>query len=113
MATQTHPPVAPAGVEKRPVPPAAPPPPPPSKSRKLLVTLIWLLILGGIGYGGYRYIETSQAKDKAAAEAKEGRAANRAIPISAVPARRGDVPIFLRGLGTATAYNTVTVKSRV
>jgi multidrug efflux system membrane fusion protein len=28
-------------------------------------------------------------------------------------ARTGDVPVYLRGLGTATAFNTATVKSRV
>jgi membrane fusion protein, multidrug efflux system len=36
-----------------------------------------------------------------------------AIPVDAVAARRADVPVYLRGLGTVQAYNTVTVHSRV
>jgi multidrug efflux system membrane fusion protein len=36
-----------------------------------------------------------------------------AIPVGVVPVEQKDVPIFLSGLGTVTAYNTVTVKSRV
>jgi multidrug efflux system membrane fusion protein len=110
MATQTHPPVAPPAEVHRTIPP---PPPPPSRSRRMLVTAIWLIVLGAIGYGGYRYFLSSQQKDKAAAQAKEARSAPRSIPVGAAPARVGDVPIYLRGLGTAAAYNTVTVRSRV
>jgi len=36
-----------------------------------------------------------------------------AIPVAIGQARRADVPINLDGLGTATAFNTVTVRSRV
>src|SRR6516225_10011769 len=35
------------------------------------------------------------------------------VPVSAVPAQRQDVPIYLTGLGTVQAYNSVLVKSRV
>jgi multidrug efflux system membrane fusion protein len=35
------------------------------------------------------------------------------VPVSAVPVQRQDVPIFLTGLGTVQAYNSVLVKSRV
>ncbi|MCC6848302.1 MAG: MdtA/MuxA family multidrug efflux RND transporter periplasmic adaptor subunit [Deltaproteobacteria bacterium] len=35
------------------------------------------------------------------------------VPVVAVAARRGDMPVYLSALGTVTAYNTVTVKSRV
>src|SRR5262249_29852432 len=35
------------------------------------------------------------------------------IPVAAVRARRGDLPIYLNGLGSVTAFNTVTVRTRV
>jgi len=36
-----------------------------------------------------------------------------AVPVEAAAAQRRDVPVFLTGLGTVQALNTVTVKSRV
>jgi multidrug efflux system membrane fusion protein len=35
------------------------------------------------------------------------------MPVVAVPATRGDLPIYLTGLGTVTPLNNVTVRSRV
>src|SRR6516225_9226359 len=35
------------------------------------------------------------------------------VPVSAAPAQRQDVPIYLTGLGTVQAYNSALVKSRV
>ena len=35
------------------------------------------------------------------------------VPVVAVAAHQGDMPVYLSALGTVTAYNTVTVKSRV
>ncbi len=39
--------------------------------------------------------------------------ANMPVPVVATPVVARDLPVYLRGLGTVTAYNTVTVKSRV
>jgi multidrug efflux system membrane fusion protein len=36
-----------------------------------------------------------------------------AIPVSVAPAETRDVPVYLTGLGTVTAFNSVTVKTRV
>jgi len=84
-------------------------PPPPRRRHRW----VWLLILGALGYGGYRYYQYYQQKQKAAAAAAAMRTAPRAVPIAAVPAQSGDMPILLRGLGSVAAFNTVAVKSRV
>ncbi len=47
------------------------------------------------------------------AGANAAAAANRTIPVLAAQARKGDMPVNLTGLGTVTALNTVTVRSRV
>jgi membrane fusion protein, multidrug efflux system len=88
------------------------PPDAPKPRRKRRLGWIWLLVLGILGFAGYRYWETGQKKEQAAA-AQASRAAHRAVPVVAAPARSGDVPVYLRGLGTVTPFNTVTVKSRV
>ncbi len=49
----------------------------------------------------------------AAVKNGKGGAAARTVPVLATPARKGDVGVYLTGLGTATALNTVTIRSRV
>jgi multidrug efflux system membrane fusion protein len=74
---------------------------------------VWLLVFSVIGYGGYRLYGIQQA-DAAAAARK--RAISRSPRMSSIVATRawsGNLPIYLNGLGSVAAYNTVTVKSRV
>jgi membrane fusion protein, multidrug efflux system len=80
---------------------------------------VWLLVLvlAGGGYWIYRG-RTSQANTAATgtAGAKNGAAGARAgfvVPVVVATAQRGDLPVFFNGLGTVTAFNTVTVRSRV
>lgn len=73
---------------------------------------VWLLIFGAIGYGCYRLYIFESAK-QATMSAKKSAMRPHNIPVAAAKAREGDMPVYLQGLGTVTAFNTVTVKPRV
>lgn len=49
----------------------------------------------------------------ASAKQADARGAQGPIPVIASAARRGDMPVYLMGLGTVTPLNTVTVRARV
>ncbi len=74
--------------------------------------LIWLLVFALIGYGCYRLYRYETAK-KAALGSTRASAKPRSITVVATPAHRGNMPVYLEGLGTVTAFNTVTVRPRV
>jgi multidrug efflux system membrane fusion protein len=83
---------------------------------------IWVLaamgVFGGIWYFHGGHTET-QALNSGAAGANTYPAGGfaggdaPAVPVVVTTAERGDLPVYFDGLGTATAYNTVTVRSRV
>jgi len=79
-----------------------------SLARKLAL----LVILAGAGGWGYWKIQQNkqQTADTANRTAQQ---ANRAVPVTAATVVAKTMPIYLTALGTVTAYNTVTVKSRV
>jgi multidrug efflux system membrane fusion protein len=52
-------------------------------------------------------------RSRSAASPGRDRAAGRVVSVVAVAARAGDMPVYLDGLGTVSAINTVTVRSRV
>ena len=64
-------------------------------------TLLLLLAFGGCQ-------SADSAKDKQALAAT-----TRAVPVAVAAAVVQDMPVYLTGLGSVTAYNTVSVKSRV
>jgi multidrug efflux system membrane fusion protein len=77
------------------------------RPRGYLLASLGLLIAAWGGYVGWEHRAT--AKIAVAASA----APSPAIPVSVAAAERRDVPIYLTGLGTVQAFNTVTVKTRV
>lgn len=87
--------------------------------------ILLILILGGLSYGGYRWWTVAKP---AAADATQqtdnggggrgrggrGRGAGNGRPaVVTIAAHKVDMPVYLTGLGTAAAFNTVTVRSRV
>lgn len=74
---------------------------------------MWLLLLAGAGFVGYRYYQTSQQQKRDAEAKTAARQGNRAVSVVVANTRTGDIPVYLRGLGTVTPFNTVAVKSRV
>ncbi len=72
----------------------------------------WIVGVLAAALAVFLFSRSGQKEKKEAAAARTS-AANRVIPVSTVPARTGDLPVYLTGLGTVTAVNTVTVRSRV
>lgn len=68
-----------------------------------------LLLLGALAIG----ITTARGLIPFPAQSAIPQPAPVPVPVSAVAVRRDDVPIYLTGLGTVQAYNSVLVKSRV
>ena len=65
-----------------------------------------LIVTGAVAYFGIAQMLWPSGPQSGA----QGVAA--AIPVMAGEVRRADVPIFLAGLGTVQAFNSVLVKSR-
>jgi multidrug efflux system membrane fusion protein len=64
--------------------------------------------MGGAAYLWY-------PRTDAQAQAKKGadKNAGRTVPVVAATSRAGEMPVYLSGLGSVTAFNTVTVRARV
>jgi len=78
---------------------------------------IGILFLIAILAGGF-FLWRSTHKPQTTAAAGRGRGdrnadGNARIPVAVTPAQRRDLPVYLDGLGSVEAFNTVTLKSRV
>jgi len=71
---------------------------------------IWLLVICLITIGAYLYLARSSG---APSPPRNQGAIVRAMPVVAAEAKKGDVRIYLTGLGAVTPLATVTLKSRV
>ncbi len=93
---------------------ATPPPPviAPARAPTKSYWWVWLLVLCLAGGAAYRwYPRTAEGQGAGAKGADKG--GGRTVPVVATTSRKGDMPVYLPGLGSVTAFNTVTVRSRV
>jgi membrane fusion protein, multidrug efflux system len=83
---------------------------------------LWVLVIAGVVVGIWYFRGSripSEASDPSApATSGRGRGGaggmgNFVVPVVVAAAQRGDLPVYFNGLGTVTAFNTVTVRSRV
>lgn len=83
---------------------------------------LWVLVLAGIVVAIWYFrgsrIPSEAADHSAPATSGRGRGGaggmgNFVVPVVVAAAFRGDLPVYFNGLGTVTAFNTVTVRSRV
>jgi len=82
---------------------------------------IWILVIA-LATAGFWYYRSSRPKEaqNAAAPAAPAKGAGRgagagnfSVPVVVATTTRGDLPVYLAGLGTVTPLSTVTVRSRV
>ena len=74
---------------------------------------VWLLVFAAIGFGCYKLYQFENTKKAQVASKKGMMMRPHSIPVVAAAAHAGDLPVYLQGLGTVTAFNSVTVKTRV
>ena len=73
---------------------------------------VWLLALAVLGYGAYRVRKGMVAK-QATTAAQGANLRSPSVPVVAAKTRKGDIGVYITGLGAVTPIYTVTVKSRV
>ncbi len=71
---------------------------------------LWLVVLAVAVVGFYFFIARSGPDSNTQAPPA---GSHTIVPVAAVPAKLGDLNQYISAIGTVTAYNTVTIKSRV
>jgi multidrug efflux system membrane fusion protein len=80
-----------------------------SRNRRLVAVVLGaVIVLGGIALMMAPSQQTQNARQRRGGGVGEG-----PVPVLAIPAKLADVPVFLEGVGTARALNTVTVRPQV
>jgi multidrug efflux system membrane fusion protein len=71
---------------------------------------LWLLVLGAVLIAVLLIVRW-QTQRSAAAKSRE--TGPPTVPVVVASARKGQIPVYLNALGSATPFNTVTVRSRI
>jgi multidrug efflux system membrane fusion protein len=88
------------------------PPPPPRRRRRLWIWILLLLLLGAGGY--YFWSRKPPASATAKTGGKKGQDAGAgAAPVDAAKAVKGNIGVYVTGLGAVTPIYTVTIHTRV
>lgn len=94
----------------------------PAPRRRRVSLIVWIvlaLVLGGAVWWLFFKPSVQQSQGPGSGRGRMGTMGGSAAlfnlptPVKVVQAAARDVPIYMRSLGTVTAYNTVTVRSRV
>jgi multidrug efflux system membrane fusion protein len=106
MSASTHPPLT--------TTPATPPAgvPPKKKSHTGWIWLVVALAIGALAW--YMYVPAPAGGTAGGKKGgKGGKGAGGDIPVAVAKAHHGNVPVYLDGLGTVSAFYTVVVRTRV
>jgi multidrug efflux system membrane fusion protein len=71
----------------------------------------WILLVSACVIAAAAYLIFR--KSKPAVGGPEGRRISAGVPVSAEPVKKGNLNVYISGLGTVTSRNTVTVKTRI
>ncbi|HET9795753.1 MAG TPA: MdtA/MuxA family multidrug efflux RND transporter periplasmic adaptor subunit [Thermoanaerobaculia bacterium] len=74
---------------------------------------LWVAVGVGVAFAAWLAFRGSGRKGDRSVASPGAKGASRTIPVTAVPAAAGNLAVYLNGLGTVTALNTVTVRTRV
>jgi multidrug efflux system membrane fusion protein len=87
----------------------------PLGQRTLSGTWLWLVVVAVIGAGVWYFSTrgTLAASSTSKGGSREGKRGSGVVPVVAAKARRGDIGVYITGLGSVTPLYTVTLKSRV
>lgn len=85
----------------------------PGKKRSSARPIGILILIAVLAGGFFIYRSTHRTPTTAAAGRRSNPEVNGRVPVAVTPAQKRDLPVYLDGLGSVEAFNTVTVKSRV
>jgi membrane fusion protein, multidrug efflux system len=81
------------------------------KKSRITRWILLALVIAGAGYYGWQRFH-GENQETAANNAQKGASRN-AVRVSVATVAKADFPVYLTGLGTVQAFNTVLVRSRV